>query len=107
MHEEMSPELMELVVCTYSVQEHIDDVRLENVAQRDPIQEAKEALQSSFDERLLLRLLQHLRAEPEDVRKLATHGVLQLFRFRYGHLFCRKVEDFFRQDPENDHVVFA
>jgi len=94
MHE-VSYELMEPGLCTYSIQEHVDDVRLENVAQRDPIQEAKETLQGSFDERLLLRLLQDLRAQSENVRKLATHGVLQLFRFRNGHLFCRKVEDFF------------
>ena len=53
----MSSELIEPGLCTYSVQEHIDYVRLENVAQRDPIQEAKEALQGSLDERLLLCLL--------------------------------------------------
>lgn len=48
---------MESGLRTYSVQEHVNNVRLENVAQRDPIQEAKEALQGSFNEGLLLRLL--------------------------------------------------
>lgn len=57
MREGMSSELIDPWLCTYSVQEHIDYVRLENVAQRDPIQEAKEALQGSLDERLLLCLL--------------------------------------------------
>ncbi len=44
MHQEMSHGLMVPGRYTYSVQEHIDNVRLENVAQGDPIQKAKEAL---------------------------------------------------------------
>ena len=41
------------------------------------------------------------------LRKLRTHRVLEVFRFRLGHLARAEVEDLFAEQLEDDHVVLA
>ena len=95
------------VVETNPVQEQVDNGRLKDVSQRYPVEEAKECLQGRLNERSLLRLLKNLRAQLENFRELATHLVLQVLDLGLSHLLSRVVEDFFRQKPEDDHVVLA
>lgn len=82
---------------TYPIQKKVDDGRLEDVAQRYPVEEPEQRLQSCPDERRLLCLLQDLRTEFEDFRELAAHLVLQIFDFRLSHLLRRVIEDLFRE----------
>jgi hypothetical protein len=54
-----------------------------------------------------LGLLQNFRAKLEDLGEFPAHLVLEVFDFRLGHLFGRKVKDLFRQQFQDHHVVFA
>lgn len=51
---------------THPCDEVIDDGRLEDVAERDPVEEAQHGLERDLDERRLVGLFEHLDAERKD-----------------------------------------
>jgi len=96
-----------LLPSTHPCNQVIDDVGLEDETERNPIEEPQQRLEGGLDQRSLLSLLQHLRTQLEDLRELSTHLVLEVLGLGLGHLFRRVVEDLFREEFEDDHVVFA
>lgn len=71
---------------THPSNQMVNDLRLENIAERNPVQEAEQSLQSCLDETWLVGLFQYLIAEGEDVAELATHGLLEVLGLGLSHL---------------------
>jgi hypothetical protein len=57
---------------TYASDEVVDDVRLEDVAERDPVEEAEERFERRLDQARLLRLAEHFGAKLKDLAELAA-----------------------------------
>ena len=87
--------------------ERRDQLRLEDVAQRDPVEEPQQGLQGGADQGGVLRVVHHELAKLEHFAELRAHGVFQVFRLGLGHLAAREVEDLLAQEFEDDHVVLA
>lgn len=90
-----------------SSQEGINDGRLENVPQRNPIQEAKQSLEGRLDETRLVGGVEDFGAQLENGGEFLGHGGLQVAGLDGGHLILRKVEDLLRQQAKDGHVVFT
>ncbi len=90
-----------------AVAEGVDDVRLEDVAQRDPVQKAQQRLQGRLDEARLIGRRQDLRAQLKDGRELGAHGRLEVLNLGCRHLVGRVVEDLLRQETKDGQVVLA
>ena len=58
----------------------LNERRLENVAEGDPVAETKQGLEGSLDQAGLISSLENLLAEAENLGKLGTHGLLQASR---------------------------
>jgi len=88
-------------------QKSVDDGCLEDIAQRDPVQEAKKGLKGSLDEAGLVCGVENLGTELEDRGKFLGHRSLEVPCLDRGHLVLREVKDFLRQQAKDGHVVFA
>lgn len=55
---------------TYASDEMVDDGSLEDVAERDPVEEAKHGLERRLDQTRLVGLLENLDAKVEDLGEL-------------------------------------
>ena len=85
----------------------VDQGGLEDVAKRDPVAESEKGLERRLDEAGLVGRGEDLLAELKDLRKLGTHGLLQVPRLGRRHLLGRVVKDLLGQQAEDDHVVLA
>ena len=88
-------------------QQSVDYGCLEDITQRNPVQKAKQCFQRSSDQTRLVRGVEDLRTESKDGGELCRHGILQVFGLGGCHLVLREIEDFFRQQPEDGHVILA
>ena len=79
---------------THAGDEVVDDVGLEDVAERDPVEEAEERLERRLDQTRLLGLAEDLGAELKDLAKLAAHLIFERPRLGLRHLLGRVVKDF-------------
>ncbi len=75
------------------VDERLDEARLEDVPERDPIEELEERLEGADEEGRLGRVGHDELAQLEDQREVVVERLLQLLRLRRGHLVAREVED--------------
>jgi hypothetical protein len=66
----------------------LDKRGLEDVPKRDPVAEAQQSLQSRINEARLIRRVEHLLAQRENLGKFGTHGLLQIPRLGRCHLLC-------------------
>jgi hypothetical protein len=96
-----------MVTRTHSRDQVVDDLRFEDIAQRNPVEEPQQRLQSRLDQTWLVGLFQHLVTQVEDLSELCAHALLQCFRLGLRHLLGREIENLLRQELEDDHVVFA
>ena len=87
--------------------QRVDQRRLEDVAEGDPVAETQQRLQRRVDEAGLGGRVEDLGAELEDLGELGAHGRLQVPRLRRRHLLGRVVEHLLRQQSQDYHVVFA
>mmetsp|Transcript_4868 Transcript_4868/g.10580 ORF Transcript_4868/g.10580 Transcript_4868/m.10580 type:complete len:233 (+) Transcript_4868:2178-2876(+) len=77
------------------VHESLDERRLENVAERDPVEKLEQRLERADEQRLLRRMAQDVLAKLEDEREVGVERLLQLLCLCAGHLVARKVEHLF------------
>lgn len=84
-----------------------NEVRLEDVAERDPVAEPEQRLQRRLDQTRLGGCVQNLLTELEDLRELITHCLLEISGLGRGHLLGRVVEHLLGQETQDNHVVFA
>ena len=92
---------------THPVNQIVDNPRLKDITQRNPVQESQERLERRLDQTRLLRLFQHLVTQVEDFLEFGAHRLLERLGLGLSHLLLREIEDFFRKETEDDHVVFA
>lgn len=64
----------------------LDQFRLEDVSQRDPVEKAEECFEGGAYKRRVLRVVQDELTERENFRELRTHCVLKVFGFCLCHL---------------------
>jgi hypothetical protein len=81
--------------------------RLENVAQRDPVEEAQQGFEGGFDERGFGGRPQHFGTQLVNGCELVAHALLELAALGRGHLLLRVVEHLLREQAQDDHVVLA
>lgn len=90
-----------------SGEQRVYDGGLKDVAKRDPVEKAEESLERCFDQGGLVGGIEDFGTELEDRGELLSHRGLEVPRLDRGHLVLREVEDLFRQQAENCHVVFT
>lgn len=90
-----------------SGQKRVDDGSLENVTQRDPVQEAQERFESRFYQSWLVGGVEDFGAELENGREFLGHGGLEVPCLDRGHLVLREIEDFLGQQAQDCHVVLT
>ena len=88
-------------------QKSVDNGCLEDVAQRDPVQEAKKGLKGSLDKTGLVCGVENLGTKLKDRGEFLGHGGLEVPCLDRGHLVLREVKDFLGQQAKDGHVVFA
>ena len=75
------------------VDERGDEFGFEDVAQRDPVQEAQQRLQRRHGQAGIVRIIHHVLAQLENGGKFVAHAIFQVFGFGLRHLPRREVED--------------
>lgn len=84
-----------------------NELGLENITKRNPIEKSQERFQSDIDKTRILRISHDEIAQLEDLLKLITHGLLEMLRLGLGHLSAREVEHFLAEQLQNLHIVLT
>mmetsp|Transcript_60117 Transcript_60117/g.172612 ORF Transcript_60117/g.172612 Transcript_60117/m.172612 type:complete len:331 (+) Transcript_60117:2619-3611(+) len=93
--------------------QYLDQVRLEDIAERDPFEEVCQSRQRRGQQRLLHRsrlgdvALKNEVAKLVDRRELCVQRILQLRHLLRGHVRLAKAKHLFAQEVENSEVVLA
>ena len=87
------------------VQQHVDELGLKDIVQRNPKQEAQKTLQRRLQRQDVLGVLHHKFAELIDELKLFCETLLQVIDLFGRKLFQRELENFLAEQLENLHVV--
>ncbi len=85
----------------------LDEIGLENVAKRDPVEKAEQSLQCDIDQMRILGVVHDEYAQLEHLLELAVHGLFQILGLGLSHLARREVEDLLAEQLQNFHIVLT